>query len=339
MGRGSEDKRLLYVQDERSSGGAERLPNSIIVAGSFSRTHISHIALPLYEHIARVLLRPPTPAMQHTNSSLASDAHRLLDELANDFNSVYGLGSFTVSAYDSAWVSLVVKEDDGRKRWLFPTTFSYVLETQSSDGGWHSDRSELDGILNTMAGLLSLEKHRALPLLSEGEPWVGLDDRISRATSYLRHALRSWNVNGSKHVSFEILVLALLDLLAELGLVFEFKGREHLLEIRNEKMAKFDPTICYGNSASTALHSLEAFTGIIDFDRIRHRKVFGSMMASPASTAAYLMNSSTWDEKAEAYLRYVILAGTGKSSGGIPSAFPTTLFEITWVRILFHPSW
>ena len=273
--------------------------------------------------------------MQHADVTLASDARHLLDHLANSFNNIYGFGSFTVSTYDTAWVSLVVKEKDGCMRWLFPTAFSYLLETQSPDGGWNSDRSEIDGILNTMAALLSLEKHRALRLISEGETAGDLDDRIFRATVFLRHALQDWNVNASKHVSFEILIPALLDMLEELGATFEFKGREHLLAIRNRKMAKFDPSTCYGNSSSTALHSLEALTGIIDFDRVKHRKVFGSMMASPASTAAYLINSSVWDDEAEAYLCHVISAGTGKNSGGVPSAFPTTLFEITWVRTPF----
>ena len=277
-------------------------------------------------------LPSPVSAMQDASSTLDSDARQLLDTLANSFNDTYGFGSFTVSIYDTAWVSLVAKKIDGHTCWLFPTTFTYVLVRQSSDGSWDSGRSEIDGILNTLAALLSLEKHRALPLLSEGREAGDLDDRISRATSFLRHALQNWNVNASKHVSFEILVLGLLDKLEEFGVRFEFGERERLVAIRNRKMAKFDPLTLNGNSASTALYSFEALTGRVDFDRMRHRKVFGSMMASPASTSAYLMNSSVWDDEAETYLRHVISAGMGKNSGGVPSDFPTTLFEITWVR-------
>lgn len=55
-------------------------------------------------------------------------------------------------------------------------------------------------------------------------------------------------------------------------------------------------------------------------------------MASPASTAAYLMNATPWDEEAEMYLRKAVKDGPGKGNGAVPSAFPTPIFEISWVR-------
>ncbi|KAM4055508.1 ent-kaur-16-ene synthase [Hirsutella rhossiliensis] len=55
------------------------------------------------------------------------------------------------------------------------------------------------------------------------------------------------------------------------------------------------------------------------------------MMASPSSTAAYLINASRWNEEAEAYLRHVVKAGTGHGDGGIPGTFPTTYFEYSWI--------
>ena len=85
---------------------------------------------------------------------------------------------------------------------------------------------------------------------------------------------------------------------------------------------------------TTLLHSLEAFVGEIDFDMLKDRKTFGSMMGSPASTAAYLMNASRWDSEAEDYLRKVMDEGQGKGSGGVPSVFPMPVFEATWVLVL-----
>lgn len=55
-------------------------------------------------------------------------------------------------------------------------------------------------------------------------------------------------------------------------------------------------------------------------------------MASPASTAAYPIHSSTWDDEAESYLRTVIAEGAGEGRGGVPSTYPTPTFESTWVR-------
>ena len=54
--------------------------------------------------------------------------------------------------------------------------------------------------------------------------------------------------------------------------------------------------------------------------KLKHHMVGGSMMASPAATASYLMKSQTWDDEAEAYLRLAIECGDGKGIGGVPSA-------------------
>lgn len=85
------------------------------------------------------------------------------------------------------------------------------------------------------------------------------------------------------------------------------------------------------------LHSLEAFHGWTaeDFDvrKVKHHMVRGSMMASPAATASYLIKTPEWDDEAEAYLRLVIECGDGKGIGGVPSAWPSTNFEILWVSL------
>jgi len=93
-------------------------------------------------------------------------------------------------------------------------------------------------------------------------------------------------------------------------------------------LENFNTEILY-SSPKTSAHSLEAFIGRIDFDRLTRHKTFGSMMASSASTAAYLMQCSTWDNEAESYIRRVICEGMGKGNGGLPSVFPTPIFEVT----------
>ncbi|KAM4061076.1 ent-kaur-16-ene synthase [Hirsutella rhossiliensis] len=103
------------------------------------------------------------------------------------------------------------------------------------------------------------------------------------------------------------------------------------MAMNNEKMSRFKPESLYEQKPSSAIHSLEAFVGKIDFDQVSHHLWQGSMMASPSSTAAYLIHASHWDEEAEAYLRHVIKAGAGHGSGGIPGTFPITHFEYSWV--------
>ena len=240
------------------------------------------------------------------------------------------LSTITTSIYDTAWLSMISKVDGLVERWLFPESFDYLLSHQLCSGGWESYATEKDGILNSLAALLALMKHR-----DRANPSVNLEDAIQRAFGFLERSLVTLQVDGGLPVGFEILMPALLAMLEKDGVQFSFPAKESLLAINKTKTMNFTPDLLYSTRETTLLHSLEAFIGKINFDRIRHRKVFGSMMASPASTAAYLMNLSSWDEESELYLRRVILEGSGKGNGAVPSAFPTLIFEVSWVNPSF----
>ena len=161
--------------------------------------------------------------------------------------------------------------------------------------------------------------------------------RIARAAASLNSQLSTWDVSTTTHVGFEIIVPAMLDYLKQQDplLAFEFDGRPVLESVNAMKLARFKPEYLYGPVKLTALHSLEAFIGKIDFDRVAHHKVQGAMMSSPSSTAAFLMHTSQWDAESEAYLRQVIRSGAGRGCGGVPSAYPSMHFEFTWVSDLF----
>ena len=257
----------------------------------------------------------------------------LLHATVRDYDEKYGCGSMSCAIYDTAWVSLVTKTIDGSKMWLFPECFQYVLASQSESGGWFTGQgAHIDGILNTAAALLALKRHASDPRQVNG---LGqdLEARIQRATASLRTQLEEWDVSMTDHVGFEIIVPAMLGLLEkeDPALAFTFRGKPQLMKINASKMSRFKPEWLYGPTRTTALHSLEAFIGQIDFDRVKHHVVQGSMLGSPSSTAAYLMHSSTWDDESEHYLRHVVKSAAGQGSGGIPSAFPSTYFEFTWV--------
>ncbi len=241
------------------------------------------------------------------------------------------LGSATVAFYDTAWVALVSKGNGEQKEWLFPECFRFLLDNQSSDGGW-SCHGSCDGqLLNTLAALLAMKKHSSAGGLIKHPDQLDLEARISKATRFLHEHLQAWDISESLLVGFEILVPALLTMLEHEGVRFDFLGRQQLDILNRTKLSNFEPEVLYSTSSSL-LHSLEAFVDRIDFDKVSHHKTFGSMMASPASTAAYLMRASTWDIEAEQYLRKVIHKGAGNGSGGVPSVFPMPMFEISWVR-------
>ena len=260
---------------------------------------------------------------------LASKARLLVQALADGCTQRHGIGSFTPAIYDTAWVSMVSKVVHGERQWLFPECFQALLDSQLPDGGWESQDSCDDGILNALAALLAMVKHsHTLP--------DGLELRISSATEYLRSKFQQWDADASIHVGFEILVPTLLEMLKDEQVFLPFPDYHRLMALNQLKLKKFNPLMLYGEAKTTLLHSLEGFAGRIDFNKVRHHLVDGNMMASPSSTAAYLMNSSVWDDEAEAYLRNTIAWSAGIGSGRVPSAFPTSIFEISWVS---SPQW
>ncbi|KAI1390886.1 Ent-kaurene synthase [Hypoxylon trugodes] len=268
-----------------------------------------------------------------SSEDLDGATRSLLQNTVDSSDQVFGFGSMSCSIYDTAWVSLVTKIIDGKQQWLFPECFDFLLHTQGEDGSWGKTASQIDGILSTGASLLSLLRHRAEPLQLENLDIRDTSSRISRAVDSLGSQLQSWSITSTVHVGFEVIVPTLLDLLSEEdpSIRVDFDGFKDLMKISAKKLCLFKPEYLYGDIRSTIFHSLEAFIGKVDFDRITHHTTSGSMMGSPSSTAAYLMNASRWDDKAEMYLRHVVGQAAGKGSGGVPSAYPSTYFEYSWI--------
>lgn len=244
--------------------------------------------------------------------------------------------SHTLAIYDTAWVSMIAKTVDEEHRWAFPESFQFLLEQQQLDGSWDEHKCNEDGILNTLAALLAMKRHEKSTYVAASAIGPNLQTRLSKAVLYLQYKLQQWDVQASIHVGFEILVPSLLSMLEQEHVVFEFPQKQVLMNQNAKKLKNFDPAILYGNQKTTFLHSLEAFIGKIDFDKVQHHRTYGSLMCSPSSTAAYMMNCTTWDAEAEKYIKDVIMYGRGHGNGGVPSVYPCTVFELTWVRIIAH---
>ena len=274
----------------------------------------------------------------HNVESLVGGVKSLMQRALQYYDRETGYGTMSCAPYDTAWVALVAKEVDGQRQWLFPECFEHLLATQASSGAWtwtqDAGDSNIDAILNTAGPLLALKRHAASPLQLHHDPEL-MADRIARATGALKSQLATWDISTTDHVGFEIIVPAILEYLEqedEAGsLTFAFDAKAPLMKINQVKMARFRPEYLYGPHRMTALHSLEAFMGKIDFDKVSHHKTGGSMLGSPSSTSAYLMHSTTWDDESEAYLRNVIKLSAGQNTGAIPSAFPSTYFETSWL--------
>ena len=270
-------------------------------------------------------------------SEMSSEAVGLLKTLTQDFGYGYGLGSMSCSVYDTAWISSISKPSGaGLRQWLFPSSFLYILHSQHADGGWHwppqGAQECADGtLLSSLAALFAITQHIKHPY-----QLVRLQDEaghcLKRGIEFVARGLRRLGSPSHYSVGFDVLVPALLDLLEKAGITFHFSNRQKLFQRRDAKLSRVSVRQL-DKMPSTLLHSLEALYGDaqFSFDTLCNRLVYGSMMASPSATAAYLMRCNEWDDSAEAYLRLVLSNGAGQGSGAAPSAFPSTNFELTWV--------
>jgi len=259
--------------------------------------------------------------------NLEQEAAQLIRHVTKGITSKYE-GTWTLSVYDTAWISMVSLPNGD---WLFPESFRFVLQQQQEDGSWPSYASESDGILNTLASLLAIEKHLEKETDALGATKLNIQQHKMRGLKRVQDALEQWSVKSCVHVGFEILIPALLSLLSGYGVELHFPAETALDIIYKEKMKKFSPEVLYGPHQSTLLHSLEAFAHTVDCSRLAHHKVGGSILGSPSATAAYLMYVPDWDYEAENYLRRCIENGGGSGLGGVPSAYPCEIFEFTWV--------
>ncbi|KAF7362455.1 Ent-kaurene synthase [Mycena venus] len=253
-------------------------------------------------------------------------ANALLRSLVDRCDEKFRLGTMGVSIYDTAWVALVSRTIDGKATWVFPESFDFIYNSQASDGSWPGDGSIVDSIINTLACLLTLKRHAQAGLDSG---YVDLSERCDMAIAALKRDLQNWDVATTERIGFEMIVPSIFESLEQEGIEFDFPQRALLYKIYTQKLKKIDWEIIYKQHTSI-LHSLEAFVGQCDFDRLAHHTRDGNLFDSPASTAAYLANASKWDDRSEAYLRLVMENCKSYGYGAICNIWPTTIFEFAW---------
>ncbi|KAF1962457.1 Ent-kaur-16-ene synthase [Byssothecium circinans] len=268
-------------------------------------------------------------------NTLTEKARQLVRGAYNAFHPVYGFSTTSCQIYDTAWAAMIVKEENGERVWLFPESYHFLLNAQSEDGSWGAHpKSRTVGILDTAAATLALMRLAKAPLQLQELATFDIELRIKRGIQSLEMQLEAWDdLWDTNHIGVELIIPALLRYLEseDERLHFIFGSETALMQMHEAKMVRFDPEALYRTRPSSALHNLEALIGRIDFDRVEHHLFNGSMLASPSSTAAFLMSASSWNHEAEAYLRHVLAAGAGQGNGGFPGTFPTTYFELNWV--------
>ena len=184
----------------------------------------------------------------------------IVSELADRLEQSPHGSLFSPVIYDTAWAAMISKvQEDGNPYWLFPECFQIILRDQCAAEAWKSNISQVDGILNEIGVLLAILKHRDEPLVRGSEIPPDLHARICDLVRWIDKTLKEWDVANSDHAGFELLVPALLKLLRQHDIVFDFPGAEMLTTMNREKLGKFEVSRLYSPAKSTLVHSLEAF--------------------------------------------------------------------------------
>jgi hypothetical protein len=281
----------------------------------------------LFENLSSNPTSRKAKMMIELSQHLSEDVVQL-GKLLDEYVQSRGVCSMTGSIYDTAWVSMVSKSVEGEKTWLFPKSFKCVYEKQAVSGGWEGGEST-DEIVNSLACLLALKKHQNV-----GDGPENLADRIKKAVEFLTEKLSDWN-NSPDRVAFDILIPSMLDLLEAEGVPIRFPDSEKLRLMNLQERKAVTNSAVFYKYPSTILHSLESFTGAIDFDKMTPHLRDGSMMGSPSSTAAYLINASVWDDSAERYLCDALENGKRIEDGMVTNVFPVSTFEFAWVSCYY----
>ncbi|OAY71424.1 Ent-copalyl diphosphate synthase 1, chloroplastic [Ananas comosus] len=244
-------------------------------------------------------------------SSKLDDEQNLLEvpgldlwKMINEVKATLGAindGEITISAYDTAWVTLIEKQDGGSGP-QFPSCVRWIVDNQLHDGSWGDAAmfSAHDRMINTLACIVALKL------------WGVHLEKYERGLSFLRENM--WRLAEEEpelmNIGFEIAFPSLVEMAKNLGLDIPYD----------------DPALkdIYARR-SLKLKSLEGMRGLDWVSLLKLQCVDGSFLFSPASTAYAFMQ--TRDEKCFDYLQRTVK----RFNGGVPNVYPVDLFEHLWV--------
>ncbi|KAK3121517.1 hypothetical protein QOZ80_8BG0655080 [Eleusine coracana subsp. coracana] len=227
-----------------------------------------------------------------------------------------GEGEISISAYDTALVSLLGKLD-GSDGPLFPSSINWIIQNQLPDGSWGDEAFFMlrDRIISTLACVVALTS------------WNIHKEKCERGLLFIRENM--WRLSEEAEdwmlVGFEIAFPSLLDMAKNLGLDIPYHepALKEIYTQRKRKLAKIPRDVLHA-MPTTLLHSLE---GMVDLDwekLLKLRCLDGSFHCSPAATATAF--KETGNTKCYEYLEGI----TKKFNGGVPCIYPLDVYERLW---------
>lgn len=213
--------------------------------------------------------------------------------------------AMSASAYDTAWIALLSKRFRGHG---FEQALDWIRSHQHNDGSWGSLALHYhDRILNTLMSLIAL-RHAG----DERD-----HEQIARGEAFIEWHYRSIKKDTYRTAGFSLLIHKITAFARKAGLNLppDMYPRSKKLDSQCQLLLFQPQTLLH----SPAVNALEAFLPEIcdiqpDFNPVAPD---GSVMGSPAATAASLFTAETPDRRSLHYLQRLLIRN---SEGGVPVA-------------------
>ncbi|KAI3877785.1 hypothetical protein MKW92_008404 [Papaver armeniacum] len=225
-------------------------------------------------------------------------------------------GRISISAYDTAWVSLV-EDIGGSGTPQFPSALQWIAKNQLPDGSWGDQGIYLahDRLVNTVACVIALKT------------WDVFPEELQKGLSFIQQNMCKLQDESTIHlpVGFEIVFPTLMEMARLLDLdIFKDQDSPALQDIyakRNLKLTRI-PMEMMHTVPTTLLHSLEGMSTELDWEKLLElQSKDGSFLVSPACTAFAYMQ--TKNKKCLQYLQKVVQ----QFGEGVPTLYPVDLYD------------
>ncbi|HXF61451.1 MAG TPA: prenyltransferase/squalene oxidase repeat-containing protein, partial [Caldilineaceae bacterium] len=245
--------------------------------------------------------------------AILAELRTLIEDLGKDG------GLISPSVYDTAQVLRLYPPKEGVEAGL-----EWLLSQQHDDGGWGAPSWLMARDVPTLAALLALQTYRRDQTAQKA---------IEAGLAFLRRQAAQWDVVhiDAFPVAVEVILPYLLQEANKLGLHIDCAPYRRLFALRERKLQLLKQFPIAANSAPT--YSWEALD--LPFAPEMMDPLYG-VGHSPAATAAWLHAAKDHAgiehlrEQGEAYLARAQAATRTGVPGVVPSAYPSSCFELAY---------
>ncbi|XP_020588364.1 ent-kaur-16-ene synthase, chloroplastic-like [Phalaenopsis equestris] len=216
----------------------------------------------------------------------------------------------SVSAYDTAWVSMVPSSTFPRTPY-FPECLDWIMDNQLPDGSWvpthHKPSITKDILSSTLACVLALWR------------WKVGEEYVKKGLSFIgTNFFSSVNERQQSPVGFSIIFPGMISYAINMGLDLPLRESDidAMLSMREEKLGREVEKNMIGSKAYLAFVA-EGLCGLHDWKEVMsYQRKNGSLFNSPSTTAAALCHIR--DDKSLNYLSSVLQ----KFGCSVPTTYP-----------------